>query len=545
MPAVRVSNLPPLCRCDGRAVVSLSMRRSCSGAEDTLGLGLAAVGRPGYINLGVTDLRHVGRRRDAHVGDSSTRTVDVMKRQSHDVMDAAWDSGIRYFDAARSYGKAEEFLSSWLESKNIAPEQVAVGRYTADWRVDTGGEPHEVKDHSCEHFLKQRSAPSTRTASPAIIPGSTRTAAQESVESLGLLESHLRLYQIHSATLESGVLSDPKVLDQLRAFKSDKRVRLGLSLSGVKQADTLRVALAVPLTAGADPSSGRLFDCVQATWNLLEQSAGEALEEARQAGMDVIIKEVPYCVTHSLCGVRLRPCYAICGTDFGYGAIRPVGAKVAATAEMLGCSGDALCLVCPDQPMRSLCDVRVAISVYALSMRCPLQTELSAYALAPRWPVLIWRTGLPGCSDGPAVPAYGILCYQPTRVLCDARLRACYAMSGTDTRCGATCLRSCYTMPDTGIMIAAHQSACLMLCTTPLKPNARTGTAKCIENALLSDVAVGAGAFKRRRHRAGEEAGGGRGCRGGGCRRDAQEGAAGRGCRLLGRALGAEMELMA
>lgn len=58
-----------------------------------------------------------------------------MKRQSHDVMDAAWDSGIRYFDAARSYGKAEEFLSSWLESKNIAPEQVAVGRYEKNNRM--------------------------------------------------------------------------------------------------------------------------------------------------------------------------------------------------------------------------------------------------------------------------------------------------------------------------------------------------------------------------------------------------------------------------
>lgn len=34
-----------------------------------------------------------------------------------------------------------------------------------------------------------------------------------------------------------------------------------------------------------------LFDCVQATWNLLEQSAGGALAEARQAGMDVIVKE--------------------------------------------------------------------------------------------------------------------------------------------------------------------------------------------------------------------------------------------------------------
>jgi aryl-alcohol dehydrogenase-like predicted oxidoreductase len=35
----------------------------------------------------------------------------------------------------------------------------------------------------------------------------------------------------------------------------------------------------------------RLFDCVQATWNLLEPSAGPALEEARAAGLGVIVKE--------------------------------------------------------------------------------------------------------------------------------------------------------------------------------------------------------------------------------------------------------------
>jgi aryl-alcohol dehydrogenase-like predicted oxidoreductase len=34
-----------------------------------------------------------------------------------------------------------------------------------------------------------------------------------------------------------------------------------------------------------------LFDCVQATWNLLEQSAGAALQEAHDAGLGVIIKE--------------------------------------------------------------------------------------------------------------------------------------------------------------------------------------------------------------------------------------------------------------
>ena len=34
-----------------------------------------------------------------------------------------------------------------------------------------------------------------------------------------------------------------------------------------------------------------LFDCVQATWNVMEQSAGPALLEAHEAGLEVIVKE--------------------------------------------------------------------------------------------------------------------------------------------------------------------------------------------------------------------------------------------------------------
>ena len=144
-----------------------------------IGLGLAALGRPGYINL----------QRNAEIGDKESRSVEAMREQSYQVMDAAWASGIRYFDAARSYGKAEEFLEGWLRSRKIAPSEVAVGskwgyRYTADWRIDTGNEPHEVKDHSAAHFQTQQA------------------------ETLGLLSEYLNLYQIHSATIESGVLED-------------------------------------------------------------------------------------------------------------------------------------------------------------------------------------------------------------------------------------------------------------------------------------------------------------------------------------------------
>jgi aryl-alcohol dehydrogenase-like predicted oxidoreductase len=54
----------------------------------------------------------------------------------------------------------------------------------------------------------------------------------------------------------------------------------------VQQAETLRRAMLVTTADGTC-----LFDSVQATWNLLEQSAGQALLEARAAGMSVVVKE--------------------------------------------------------------------------------------------------------------------------------------------------------------------------------------------------------------------------------------------------------------
>ena len=216
-----------------------------------LGLGLAALGRPGYINLG-------------HAADLA-RDYDVaaMEARAHATLDAAWAAGARYFDAARSYGRAEELLGRWLAARRIAPGTVTVGSkwgytYTAGWRVEA--ERHEVKDHSLPVLRRQYA------------------------ESRALLGAHLGLYQIHSATLDSGALDDRAVLGELSRLKADG-VRVGLSLSGPRQAETLRRALAVAV------DGVRLFDSVQATWNLLERSAGPALAEARVAGMGVVIKE--------------------------------------------------------------------------------------------------------------------------------------------------------------------------------------------------------------------------------------------------------------
>ena len=217
-----------------------------------IGLGLAALGRPGYINLG-------------HAQDlSAGRDVAAMEHHAHAVLDAAWAAGVRYFDAARSYGRAEAFLGSWLQSRQLTLDQVTIGSkwgytYTANWQVEA--EKHEVKEHSLPVLQRQIG------------------------ESRALLGDFLNLYQIHSATLDSGVLENEDVLAELARLKADG-LKIGLSLSGDRQADTLYRALDIQLADGR-----LLFDAVQATWNLLEPSAGAALQAAHKAGLGVIVKE--------------------------------------------------------------------------------------------------------------------------------------------------------------------------------------------------------------------------------------------------------------
>jgi aryl-alcohol dehydrogenase-like predicted oxidoreductase len=185
------------------------------------------------------------------------RSVAAMRTRSHALLDAGYGAGVRYVDAARSYGRAEEFLGEWL-STHDAPGAVNVGskwgyRYTGEWRLDV--KVQEVKDLSVDNLRRQFA------------------------ESRALLGDHLRLYQIHSATLESEVLEDDAVLEELRLIK-EAGLAIGLTVTGPRQSETIERALDVGL-----------FDTVQATWNLLERSATHALERAHAAGMGVIIKE--------------------------------------------------------------------------------------------------------------------------------------------------------------------------------------------------------------------------------------------------------------
>lgn len=215
-------------------------------------LGLAALGRPGYINVGHAE--DVGAVRDR----------DALERHTHRMLNAAWESGIRHFDCARSYGLAEAFLGSWLHSRGLSPNEVTVSSkwgyaYTANWRINAPH--HEIKEH-------------TREMLDAQWP-----------ESRAHLHPWLSLYQIHSATLESGVLENRAVLERLLHLR-EEGVQVGLSTSGPRQADVIFKALETRA-----PDGSCLFHAVQATFNLLEPSAGAALAEASRAGLRILAKE--------------------------------------------------------------------------------------------------------------------------------------------------------------------------------------------------------------------------------------------------------------
>ncbi|MET7442315.1 aldo/keto reductase, partial [Streptomyces sp. NPDC005568] len=215
-----------------------------------IGLGLAAVGRPGYINL--------GREDDL----PAERSVDALRERTHELLDAAYAQGVRYFDAARSYGRSEEFLADWLRARPEVDDVVVGSKwgytYTAGWRTDA--EAHEVKDHGLATYERQRA------------------------ETAALLGDRLDLYQIHSVTPDSPALTDKELHARL-AEAAAGGLSVGFSTSGPAQADAIRAALAV--TVEGEP----LFRTVQATYNVLETSAGPALAEAHAAGLAVIVKE--------------------------------------------------------------------------------------------------------------------------------------------------------------------------------------------------------------------------------------------------------------
>jgi aryl-alcohol dehydrogenase-like predicted oxidoreductase len=196
-------------------------------------------------------------------------------------------------------------LGSWLAKRDVAATDVTVGSkwgytYTADWQVNLPeGQKHEIKEHSLP--VLQRQIQESRT----------------------LLGSQLDLYQIHSTTLDSGVLTNKDVLQELARLRH-AGLAIGFSVSGAQQAETIWRALEIEFDGEL------LFSAVQATWNLLEQSATAALQAAHEAGVGVIVKE-------ALANGRLTP-------RNNSPTFQPQMAALQAAANAYNCTVDALAL---------------------------------------------------------------------------------------------------------------------------------------------------------------------------------------------------------
>jgi aryl-alcohol dehydrogenase-like predicted oxidoreductase len=213
-----------------------------------IGLGLAALGRPEYINI--------RQQQDADKSESA------FKDNAFKVLDDAYKNGVRHFDTAPSYGKGEQFLIDW-HAKNQHPDVHLSTKwgytYVANWEIGFQG-AHEVKEHSLEKLLEQWER------SKKLLPA-------------------LNLYQIHSATFESGILENQEALNQLYKIKQETGIQIGLTTSGVNQAKIIEAALNIKINGDL------LFDSFQVTYNILETSSHKVQKSALAQGKTIIVKE--------------------------------------------------------------------------------------------------------------------------------------------------------------------------------------------------------------------------------------------------------------
>lgn len=212
-----------------------------------LGLGTAALGRPQYINV----------RQEK----SKEQDLETFKKQGFTVLENAYNLGIRYFDTAPGYGLAERLVLDWLQSKNDPSIQIATKwGYTYVANFNANATIHEIKEHSIEKLQEQWQV------SKAFMP-------------------HLRVYQIHSATLETGVLANEAVLNQLALLKKEHNLKIGITTTGANQVAVIKKALDVSV------GGHQLFDAFQVTYNVLEQSLGDILSDLIQQNKKIIVKE--------------------------------------------------------------------------------------------------------------------------------------------------------------------------------------------------------------------------------------------------------------
>lgn len=213
-----------------------------------IGLGLAALGRPDYINI----------RQNSNIDKSKT----AFKNNAFEVMDFAYNNGVRCFDTAPSYGLGEQFLLEWKNARQHRDLILSTKwgyTYVANWELGFEGK-HEVKEHSLSKLNEQWET------SKALLP-------------------QLKIYQVHSATLESDILTNTTIHDRLFQLKKEYGLQIGITTSGSNQSKILNIAKDIRV------NNTLLFDSYQVTYNIFEQSTFETLRQLKTIGKTIIIKE--------------------------------------------------------------------------------------------------------------------------------------------------------------------------------------------------------------------------------------------------------------
>lgn len=214
----------------------------------TIGFGTAAIGRPQYINL-----------------RSSSNSVKFNKEKFSEegeaILTAAYQKGVRHFDTAPGYGIAEQIIIDWIRKHQ--PQNITVSSkwgysYVANFNHEA--KVHEIKEHSLEKLNEQWAK------SKQLLP-------------------QLNIYQIHSATLDSGVLDNKSILQRLHEIKQQYKIKIGLSTSGESQNEIIEKALKIRV------NKQDLFDSYQVTYNVFDQNLLKIKNLLVNQNKCVIIKE--------------------------------------------------------------------------------------------------------------------------------------------------------------------------------------------------------------------------------------------------------------
>ena len=213
-----------------------------------IGLGTAAIGRPQYINI----------RENSNVKTFNKTEFSI---EGKTMLTQAYQKGIRHFDTAPGYGMAEQILLEWIEE--FQPKDIKISTkwgytYVADF--DSSAIVHEVKEHSLSKLNQQWET------SKKFLP-------------------YLNIYQIHSATLDSGVLENEAVLDRLYELKNKYKITIGLSTSGEYQNEIVKKALSIQV------NNEPLFNSFQVTYNVFNQHLLDIMKLLSKLDKKLIIKE--------------------------------------------------------------------------------------------------------------------------------------------------------------------------------------------------------------------------------------------------------------